>query len=137
LSDGTTAEGLTDLLPLDLVAIAVLLARETTSLLIGDAAVPEQINAITAALLSAPGVERVIHLRTLHLGPDELLVASKIGVSADDDGSAIAATINDAEKRVRRAVPTARVIYLEPDVYRPEPGRRSTELLAFPRDRPA
>jgi cation diffusion facilitator family transporter len=105
-----------------LVAIAVLLARETTSLLIGEAAVPEQINAITAALLSTPGVERVIHLRTVHLGPDELLVAGKIGVSADDDGADIAATIDDAETRVRRAVPTARIIYLEPDIYRREPA---------------
>src|SRR5215207_8339165 len=105
-----------------LVAIAVLLARETTSLLIGEAAVPEQITAITAALLSTPGVERVIHLRTVHLGPDELLVASKIGVSAEDNGADIAATINAAETRVRRAVPTARIIYLEPDIYRPEPA---------------
>jgi cation diffusion facilitator family transporter len=105
-----------------LVAIAVLLARETTSLLIGEAAVPEQINAITAALLSVPGVERVIHLRTVHLGPDELLVAAKIGVSADADGAQIAATINEAESRIRQILPTARIIYLEPDIYRPEPA---------------
>ena len=105
-----------------LVAIAVLLARETTSLLIGEAAVPEQVNAITAALLSVAGVERVIHLRTVHLGPDELLVAAKIGVYADADGAQIAATIDDAERRVRRALPTARIIYLEPDIYRPEPA---------------
>jgi len=105
-----------------LVAIAILLARETTSLLIGEAAVPEQINAITAALLSVAGVERVIHLRTVHLGPDELLVAAKIGVSADTAGAQIAATIDEAESRVREILPTARIIYLEPDIYRPEPA---------------
>jgi len=105
-----------------LVGIAVLLARETTSLLIGEAAVPEQITAITAALQSTPGVERVIHLRTVHLGPDELLVASKIGVSAEDDGADIAATIDEAERRVRQVLPTARIIYLEPDIYRSEPA---------------
>ena len=103
-----------------LVAIAVLLARETTSLLIGEAAVPEQVDKIYRALASAPGVERVIHLRTVHLGPDELLVAAKIAVAEDAEGEDIAATINDAEARVRLALPSARIIYLEPDIYRPE-----------------
>ena len=77
---------------------------------------------IHAALLSAPGVDRVIHLRTLHLGPEELLVAAKIGVSPDADGEDIAATIDDAEARVRSELPTARIIYLEPDIYRSEPA---------------
>jgi divalent metal cation (Fe/Co/Zn/Cd) transporter len=71
-----------------------------------------------------PGVDQVIHLRTVHLGPDELLVAGKIGVSRDADGQDIAATIDDAEARVRRVLPSARIIYLEPDIYRPEPIAR-------------
>ena len=104
--------------------IAVLLARETTSLLMGEAAVPEQVEKIQAALLATPGVERVIHLRTVHLGPEELLVAAKIGVSADADGRDIAATIDAAEARVREALATARMIYLEPDIYRSEPSPR-------------
>ena len=103
-----------------LAAIAVLLARETTSLIIGEAAVPEQANKIYAALQSAPGVEQVIHLRTVHLGPDDLLVAGKIGIAADADGEDIASTINDAEARVRQVVPSARIIYLEPDIYQPD-----------------
>jgi len=107
-----------------LATIAVLLARETTSLLIGEAAVPEQIDKIHAALLSVPGVDQVIHLRTVHIGPDELLVAGKIGVSADDDGEEIAASIDDAEARIRQTLPSARIIYLEPDIYRPEPKTR-------------
>src|SRR5215213_4747449 len=93
-----------------LATIAVLLARETTSLLIGEAALPEQVNKIYAALRSAPGVDRIIHLRTVHLGPDELLVAAKIAVSSDADGEDIAATINDAEARIRQAAPNARII---------------------------
>lgn len=107
-----------------LITAAVVLARETTSLLIGEAAVPEQIEVITAAVLSTPGVERVIHLRTVHLGPDELLVAGKIGVSPHAAGAEIAATIDDAEVRVRHALPSARLIYLEPDIYRSEPAAR-------------
>lgn len=67
-------------------------------------------------------VDRVIHLRTVHLGPDELLVAAKIAVSAQADGGDIAGTIDDAEARVRGALPNARIIYLEPDIHRPAAG---------------
>jgi cation diffusion facilitator family transporter len=102
-----------------LIGIAVILAAETKSLIIGESAVPEQVQAIHTALLSSPGVQRVIHLRTMHLGPDELLLAAKIGVAGDAEGRDIAVMIDDAEARVRAAVPTAKVIYLEPDVYRP------------------
>jgi cation diffusion facilitator family transporter len=105
-----------------LAAFAIVLARETTSLLIGEAAVPEQVNRIQAAIVATPGVERVIHLRTVHLGPDDLLVAAKIGVSADAEGEDIAATIDAAEARVRETLPIARIIYLEPDIYRGNPA---------------
>jgi cation diffusion facilitator family transporter len=107
-------------------SVAVLLAVETKSLIIGESAVPEQLTAIETALLSAPGVDRVIHLRTMHLGPEELLLAAKIAIGADDDGAEIAATIDNAEARVRAAVPTAKVIYLEPDIYRPDTARSAT-----------
>ncbi|WBB47790.1 cation diffusion facilitator family transporter [Verrucosispora sp. WMMA2044] len=101
-----------------LVTIAVILATEIKSLLIGEAALPEEVTAIHTALLSSPGVDRVIHLRTMHLGPEELLVAAKIAAAAADDGATIAATIDDAEARLRRALPTAKVVYLEPDIDR-------------------
>jgi cation diffusion facilitator family transporter len=104
-----------------LVVIAVLLARETTSLLIGEAAVPEQADKIYRALLSTPGVEEVVHLRTVHLGPDELLVAGNIGVSIDADAESVTATIDEAEVRIRAALPSARIIYLEPDIHLSEP----------------
>ena len=102
-----------------LVTVAVLLAVETKSLIIGESALPEELAKIELALLSAPGVDRIIHMRTMHLGPDELLLAAKIGIDATDDGAEIAATIDDAEARVRAALPTTKVIYLEPDIYRP------------------
>ncbi len=101
-----------------LATIAILLAREITSLLIGEAALPEQINKIHAAILATPGVEQVIHLRTVHLGPDDLVVAAKIGIQSAAEGEDIAATIDAAEARVREVLPIARIIYLEPDIYR-------------------
>jgi divalent metal cation (Fe/Co/Zn/Cd) transporter len=61
---------------------------------------------------------RIIHLRTLHLGPEELLVAAKFSVTSGSNGAQIAQAIDDAEARIRAAVPTASVIYLEPDIPR-------------------
>ncbi|MEU6713124.1 cation diffusion facilitator family transporter [Nonomuraea sp. NPDC046802] len=101
-----------------LAVIAVVLAIETKSLLVGEGASPEMENQIRAALEGAPEVARVIHMRTLHLGPEELLVAAKIAVEHNDTAAEVAQGIDEAERRIREAVPIARVIYLEPDLDR-------------------
>ncbi|MBG0828057.1 cation diffusion facilitator family transporter [Planomonospora sp. ID67723] len=98
--------------------IAIILAIETKSLLIGEGAGPEVEKQICAALQGSPEVSKVIHMRTLHLGPEEILVAAKIAVQHDDTAADVARGIDEAERRVRAAVPEARVIYLEPDLYR-------------------
>ncbi len=103
-----------------LVAIAIVLALETKSLLIGESATPEHVKAIETAMVDGQDIERVIHMKTLHLGPEELLVAAKIGVARNDNAEEIARAIDAAESRIREAVPIARVIYLEPDIYRRE-----------------
>ncbi|MDJ0380682.1 cation diffusion facilitator family transporter [Streptomyces sp. G-G2] len=100
-----------------LIAIAIILAAETKSLLLGEAAGVEQVEQIKAALVDGDTVTGVIHMRTLHLGPEELLVAAKIAVQHDDTATEVANAINAAEERIRAAVPIARVIYLEPDIY--------------------
>jgi cation diffusion facilitator family transporter len=100
-----------------LAFVAVVVARETKSLLIGESASAEAEAAIVAALERGPELERVIHLRTVHLSPDSLLVAAKVGVRADDCAATVVRGIDAAESRVRAALPIARVIYLEPDIY--------------------
>ena len=100
-----------------LAGVAVILAMETKSLLIGESASAEVERAIVAALEAGPEVERVIHLRTLHMGPESLLVAAKIAVRRSARAGTVAAGIDAAEQRVRRAVPIAEMIYLEPDLY--------------------
>ena len=116
-----------------LVAIAVVLAMETKSLLLGESATKDDVGQGSAAP-SRPTEHRIIHLKTLHLGPEELLVAAKIGVGAADTGQDIARAIDDAEGRIREAVPIARVIYLEPDVQRVTrpPDRRPAGLPGVP-----
>jgi cation diffusion facilitator family transporter len=100
-----------------LVVIAIVLAAEMKSLLIGESAAPQMEEAIRGAIVDGPEVRRIIHLRTLHLGPDELLVAAKIDVDSDSMPD-LSRAIDATETRVRAAVPIARVIYLEPDLFR-------------------
>ncbi|MGN9913377.1 cation diffusion facilitator family transporter [Phytohabitans sp. LJ34] len=100
-----------------LVTIAIVLALETKSLLLGESATPEDEAKIVEAITTGPEVERVIHMKTLHLGPEELLVAAKIAIRGHESGEDIARHINSTEARIRAAVPIARVIYLEPDIY--------------------
>jgi cation diffusion facilitator family transporter len=107
-------------------AIAVTLVVEMKSLLIGEAASPATIAKIRQAMESCDKVERVIHLRTEHLGPEELLVAAKLAFTADLDVRGLAVAIDDAELRIREAVPDARVIYIEPDVHRDPVGEPVT-----------
>jgi cation diffusion facilitator family transporter len=110
----------TAMIGLLLVAIAIILAIETKSLLLGEGATPEDVAKIEAAMSGAPGVDRIIHMKTLHLGPEELLVAAKIAVPRTVAAEDVARHINDVEARIRAAVPIARVIYLEPDIFRAE-----------------
>lgn len=105
-----------------LVVIAVFLAIEMSSMLVGEGALPEQEAAIRHALDGSDQVSRVIHLRTLHTGPDELLVGVKIAVGVDLDAARIASAIDDAERRIRASVPSARWIYVEPDLDRDRAG---------------
>jgi cation diffusion facilitator family transporter len=100
-----------------LAVVAFVVARETSSLLIGEAASDEAERTIVEAIEDGPEVERVIHLRTVHLSPDSLLVAAKIAVRARDTAEAVVRGIDAAESRVRRVMPIAHVIYLEPDLY--------------------
>jgi len=99
-----------------LVCVAVVLAVETKSLLLGEGATPEAVARIEAALVADPSVQRVIHMKTMHLGPDELLVAAKIAVAPTDSAAEVARSIDSAEARIRAAEPVARMIYLEPDI---------------------
>ncbi|KRE61866.1 cation diffusion facilitator family transporter [Arthrobacter sp. Soil736] len=108
----------TGMIGLLLVAIAVVLAMETKSLLLGESATRDDVAKIRTAIESDGA--GIIHLKTLHLGPEELLVAAKITVGAAESGLDIARLIDAAEERIRTAVPIARVIYLEPDVDRAE-----------------
>jgi cation diffusion facilitator family transporter len=108
---GTLAIGLL------LVAVAVVLGIETKSLLVGEGASAEDVAAMRAAVLDGPEAESIIHMKTLYLGPDELLLGVKVAMPGRTVLSDVASAINAIENRVRAAVPIARVIYVEPDVW--------------------
>ncbi|MDE2387008.1 MAG: cation diffusion facilitator family transporter [Actinomycetales bacterium] len=101
-----------------LVLVAILLGIETSSLLVGEGATADDSSRIRTALESSHGVRGVIHMKTLYLGPDELMLAAKIAIAPESTGKQIAEIIDDAEVNVRKVVPVTRVIYLEPDIQR-------------------
>ena len=120
----------TALIGLLLVLVAITLAVETKSLLLGEAAGVESVHRIEAALTGTAGVEQIIHMKTLHMGPEEILVAAKIGVSSTAQATEVAETIDRAEVAIREAEPMVTSLYLEPDVYK-------ADYVAAPRpDRP-
>ncbi|PZF58641.1 cation transporter [Curtobacterium sp. MCBD17_034] len=118
----------TILIALLLVAVAVVLGVETKSLLLGEGATPADLQAIKRAILDGPEVDSIIHMKTLYLGPDELMVAAKVAVDGDRRLGDVAAGIDALEARVRSVVPVARVIYIEPDVRHDAP-RPPTEAI--------
>lgn len=98
--------------------IAVILMIEMHSLLIGEGATGDELDAIRTALEQTEHVDRVIHLRTQYLGPEEMLVGAKIALEPTTHLATVAAAIDNAEAAVRAAVPEARIIYIEPDLDR-------------------
>ncbi|TCC35701.1 cation diffusion facilitator family transporter [Kribbella speibonae] len=100
-----------------LVCVAIFLAIEMKSLLLGESATREAQQKIVDAIENTPGVQRLIHIKTLHLGPEEVLVAAKLGVEPTADASVVAEVIDAAERAIREAEPMSVHIYLEPDIF--------------------
>ena len=94
--------------------IALFLAREMHSLLLGEAADVDDRTRITEAIENSPAVEQLVSLRTQHLGPDEILVGARVVFRAGLDTAGVAAAIDVVEARVHAAVPAAGPIFVEP-----------------------
>ncbi|RKR73044.1 cation diffusion facilitator family transporter [Frondihabitans australicus] len=115
-----------------LILVAIILGVETKSLLVGEGASADDVAAIRSAITSGPEVERIIHMKTLYLGPDELLVAVKVAMPGKQLLADVASAINQIEARIRGAVPVARVIYVEPDVWvSPTAAEPPTETIVL------
>ena len=115
-----------------LVLVAIVLGIETKSLLVGEGASTADTAAIRKAITDHPDVEALIHIRTLYLGPEELLVGAKVAFAATNRLSDVASSINSLEVAIREAVPVARVIYIEPDVHvNPGEGFPSTDAIVI------
>ena len=115
-----------------LILVAVILGIETKSLLVGEGANSGDANAIRDAINENADVEALIHMKTLYLGPDELLVAAKVAFASKTKLADVAQSINAVEASIRDAVPVARVIYIEPDVYlSPNAKNPSTDAIVI------
>jgi cation diffusion facilitator family transporter len=115
-----------------LIAVAIVLGIETKSLLVGEGASAKDEAAIRDAINSHKEVEALIHIKTLYLGPDELLVAAKVAFAPSRKLADLANSINAVEASIRAVVPIARVIYIEPDVYQPRsPADTATDSIVI------
>ena len=101
-----------------LIVVAAFLAVEMKSLLIGEAASAGDADTIKRAIESEPGVQRLLHMRTQHIGPEELLIGAKVELTDGLSVADVAATVNRIETSVRDAIGDTAIIYLEPDVWR-------------------
>ena len=116
-----------------LVVVAAVIGIEMKSLLVGEGATKVQLTDIIHAIESGDDAPKVIHIKTLYVGPEELMVAAKIGLPVEKPLGAVARDINEIEQRIRSHVPQARIIYLEPDVYRDTTGEKpTTAAFVFP-----
>ncbi len=100
-----------------LILIAAVIGWEVKSLLVGEGASDGDVAKIEAALLASSDVDRIIHMKTLYVGPDEFMIGAKVSLSPDRTMKEVSVIVNLAERRVREAVPAARIIYIEPDVW--------------------
>jgi cation diffusion facilitator family transporter len=119
------------LIGLLLVTVAIILGSVTKSLLIGEGAEPDVVERIRDAVNRHPRVEALIHLRTLYLGPDEMLVAAKVAFPHATRLAQVAEAIDQLEVDIRAAVPVARVIYIEPDILRPRGETMATDAIVI------
>jgi len=115
-----------------LVLVAIVLGIETKSLLVGEGATVEDTERIRDAINAHDQVESLIHMKTLYLGPDELLVGAKVAFGRAQRLSDVATAINELETAIREAVPAARIIYIEPDVYvAPNEANPATDVFVI------
>ncbi len=117
LTGNSAFDGIASLLIAAVLAtVAVILGREMKSLLVGEAARPDELAAINAAILAVAVFDRVIYVRTTQLAPDEMLVAAKVAVDGNTRAADVAEGVDEAERGVRAAVPAAKYIFIEPDI---------------------
>lgn len=125
----------TILIGLLLIVVAMVLVIKVSSLLVGEGAVDEDVAAIENAFMTTQGIDRIIHMKTLYMGPDELMIGAKVSIAPEKKVREVAAIINVAEARIRKAVPQAKIIYVEPDVWRdPEAIPLTEEIVLLSSD---
>jgi cation diffusion facilitator family transporter len=99
-----------------LMAIGLVVNQETQSLLVGEAAAVDIVATIRDAIATTEGIDGVRELRTIHIGPDDLVVAAGVWVDAASSATSISRSIEQAERRVREVAPFRTVVTIEPRV---------------------
>lgn len=98
-----------------LIFVAIFLAIEVKSLLIGESADLIILETIEAIIQNEPNITQIINCRTIQQGPGEVLVCVKIKCSPDLNTESISKLINHFEKELRSTRPEVKWLYVEPD----------------------
>jgi len=101
-----------------LACTALFMGNETKSLLLGESADPALLRKIRLLLLREDSITRVIHIRSLHLGAEDILLAIKAEFSERLNVEQICNLINSLENEIRAQFPEVNKIFFEPDIFR-------------------
>jgi divalent metal cation (Fe/Co/Zn/Cd) transporter len=94
--------------------VAVGLGLDNRDFLIGRAADPRDLGVIRAEIEQAPGVDALVHLRTMHLGPDHLIVAARVAFSDEISADRAEDVADDIDRRLAGRLPLVPHVFLDP-----------------------
>ncbi len=112
--------GASVLIGLLLVGVAVVLAGETSGLLVGESADPEQVAAIKEIVSCDPAVEAVNSVLSMQLGPDHVLLNISLAFRRGLTTKELESAVSRIEEAIRRQYPSARQIFLEAESLKQE-----------------
>jgi divalent metal cation (Fe/Co/Zn/Cd) transporter len=114
-----------------LVVVSIALGRDMKGLLLGEAARPDEVAALRAAIERRAEVDEVLELLTMALGPQSLLVAVRLDLHPGIDSERVEEVSNEIDANLRAAVPGVTQVFLDAT---PGRGRRRTRPARIERD---
>lgn len=114
-----------------LVVVAVRLGLDSRDFLIGRAAGQSELGVIKSEIRKTPGVDALLDLRTMHLGPDHLIVAARVAFSDDMSADGAENAADDIDRRLSDQLPLVVHVFLDPT----QASSRAQPYVPTPRER--
>jgi divalent metal cation (Fe/Co/Zn/Cd) transporter len=108
-----------------LIFVAIRLGTDSRDLLIGRAAGPRELERITAEIQTAPGVDELLELLTMYLGPDHLIVAARVWLADDIAADDIEDLADRIDRKLAEVLPQTPHVFIDP-TQNSRPARQPT-----------